>query len=48
MIHIIMTEETIKIDPDQIVEIEQFSLADKVGVGQGMNRTKGEKLLQQP
>ena len=41
MIHIIMTEEIIKIGMDQIVEIGEFNLVDKVEVGQGMNRIIG-------
>ena len=45
MIHIIMTEETIKIGTDQIVEIGGFNLADKVEVDQGMNKTIGEKII---
>ena len=32
MIHTIMTEGTIKTDADQIVEIGEFNLADKVEV----------------
>ena len=45
MIHIIMTEETSKIDTDQIVKIGEFSLADTVEVGQGANKTIGEEIL---
>ena len=45
MIHIIITKATIKIDTDEIVEIWEFSLAEKVEVGQGVNRTIGEKIL---
>ena len=41
MIHIIMMEEIIKICIDQIVEIEELNLVDKVGVDQGMNRIIG-------
>ena len=32
MIHTIMTKETIKIDMDQIVEMGEFNLADKVKI----------------
>ena len=45
MIHITMTEEAIKLGIDQIVVIGEFSLADKVEVSQGMNRTIGEESL---
>ena len=41
MIHIIMT---IKISTDQIVEIGEFSLADKVEIGQGVNKHIGEEI----
>ena len=46
MIHIIMTEEIIKIDTDQIGEIGEFNLVDKVEVDQGMNKIIGEKILE--
>ena len=46
MIHIIMTEEIIKIDIDQIVEIGEFNLVDKVEVDQGMNKIIGEEILE--
>ena len=36
-----MTEEIIKIGIDQIVEIEDFNLVDKVEADQGMNRIIG-------
>ena len=38
-----MTGETIKINIYQIVGIGEFTLAGKAEVGQGMNRTTGEK-----
>ena len=38
MISIIMIEEIIKIGTDQIAEIEEFSLVDKIEVDLGMNR----------
>ena len=41
MIHVIITEEIIKIDIDQIAETGEFSLEDKVEVDQGMNRIIG-------
>ena len=41
MILIIMIEEIIKIDIDQIVEIEEFSLVDKVEVDQAMSKIIG-------
>ena len=41
VISVIMTEEIIKIGMDQIVEIEEFNLVDKVEVDQGMNRIIG-------
>ena len=44
MNHAIMTEETIKIGIGQIVEIGEFSLAGKVEVHQGMNKTLGEEV----
>ena len=37
----IMIEEIIKIDIDQIEEIEEFSLVDKVEVDQGMSKIIG-------
>ena len=43
MIHTIMTEGTIKIGTDQIVEIGEFNLGDKVGIDQGMKKTIGQK-----
>ena len=46
MIHIIMTEETIKIGTYQMVETGEFSLTDKVEVGLGMIRTIGQKILE--
>ena len=45
MIHITMTKETIKIGTYQILVIGEFSLPDKVEVGQGMNKTIGEETL---
>ena len=42
MIHLIMT---IKISTDQIVEIKEFSLADKEEVNQGRNKTTREEFL---
>ena len=38
IINIIMTEEIIKISIDQIEDIEEFSLVDKIEVDQGINR----------
>ena len=46
MIHTIMTEGTIKIGKDQIVDIEEFKLADKVEIDQDMNKTIGEEILE--
>ena len=46
MIHMNMTEEIIKIDTDQIVEIEEFNLVDKVEVDQGMSKIIGEEILE--
>ena len=50
MIHIIMTEEIIKIGKDQIVKVGEINLVDKVEVDQGTNRiigmTIGEEILQ--
>ena len=45
MIHIIMTRETIKVGIDQIVKTGEFSLTDKVEVGQGINKTIEEETL---
>ena len=45
MIHITMTKETIKIGIDQIVVMGEFSLTDKVEVGQGMNKAIGEETI---
>ena len=42
MLHLIMT---IKISTDQIVEIEEFSLADKVEVDEDLNKTIGQEIL---
>ena len=44
MIHIIMIEEIIQIDIDQIAEIKEFNVEDKVEVDQGMNKIIGEKI----
>ena len=41
MINIITTEEIIKIGIDQIAEIGEFNLVDKVEVDQGMSRIIG-------
>ena len=46
MIHIIMTQEIIKNNIDQIVEIEEFILVDKVEADQGMNRIIGKETLE--
>ena len=46
IIHTIMTEEIIKTDTDQIAEIGEFSLVDKVEVVQGMNKIIGEEILE--
>ena len=41
MIHPVMIEEIIKIGTNQIAEIGEFNLVDKVEVGQGMNKIIG-------
>ena len=41
MIYVIMIEEIIKIGIDQIVEIGEFNLVDKIEVDQGMNKIMG-------
>ena len=41
-----MTEETIEMGADQLVEIGEFNLVDKVEVGQGTNTTIGEEILE--
>ena len=46
MIHIIMTEEIIKVGIDQTVEIEEFNLVDKIEVDWVMNKIKGEEMLE--
>ena len=46
MIHIIMKENITKIGTDQIAEIEEFNLVDKVKVDQGMNKIIGEEILE--
>ena len=46
MIHVIMTEEIIKIDMDQIAEIGEFNLVEKVEVDQGMIKIIGEEILE--
>ena len=50
MIHIIMTDEIIKIGIDQIVETGEFNLLDKAEVKQGINRIIrmiiGEEILE--
>ena len=46
MIYIIMTEEIIKIGTDQIEETGEFNLVDKVEVDQGMNKIRGEEILE--
>ena len=38
MIHIIMTEEIIKVGIDLTVEIEEFNLVDKIEIDQSMNK----------
>ena len=52
MINVIMTEEIIKKAIDQIAEIEEFSLVDKIEVDLGMNRIIemiiGEETLEIP
>ena len=46
MIHIIMIEEIIKIGTDQITEIGEFNIVDKVEVDQHMNKIIGEEILE--
>ena len=46
MIHIIMTGEIIKIGIDQIAEIGEFNLMDKVEIDQGMKKIIGEEILE--
>ena len=46
MIHIIMTEEIIKIGTDQTAEIGEFNLVDKVELDQGMNKVIGQSILE--
>ena len=46
IIHIIMTEEIIRIDTDQIAEAGEFNLVDRVEVDQGMNKFIGEEILE--
>ena len=46
MIYIIMIEEIIKIGIDQIAEIGEFNLVDKVEVDQGMHKIIGEEILE--
>ena len=41
-----MIEEIIKIGDDQIAEIGEFNLVDKVEVDQGMNKIIGEEILE--
>ena len=40
-----MTDKIIKIGTDQIAEIEEFNLVDKVEVDKGMNKIIGEEIL---
>ena len=46
MTHITMIEEIIKIGIDQIVEIGEFNLVDKVEVDKGTNKIIGEEILE--
>ena len=46
MIHVIMTEEIIKIETDQIVEIEEFNLVDRLEVDQDVNKIIEEDILE--
>ena len=46
MTHTIVTEEIIKIDTDQIAEIGEFNLVDKVEIDQGINKIIGEEILE--
>ena len=46
MTHTIMTEEIIKIDTDQIEEIGEFNLVDKVEIDQVMNKIIVEEILE--
>ena len=39
-----MIEEIIKIGTDQIEEIGEFNLVDKIEVGQDMNKIMGEEI----
>ena len=45
MIYIIMMEEIFEIGIDQIAEIGEFNLVDKVELGQGMSRIIAEEIL---
>ena len=46
MIHMIMIVEIIKIGTDQIAEIGEFNLVNKVEVDQNMNKITGKKILE--
>ena len=46
MIHIIMTEEIIKIGTDWMADIGQFNFVDKIGVGQGRKKMIEEEILE--
>ena len=45
MLHVIMIEEIIKIGTDQIAEIGELNLVDKIEVDQDMNKIIGEEIL---
>ena len=46
MIHEIMIEGIIQIGTDQITEIGEFNLVDKVEVDQGINKIIGKEILE--
>ena len=46
VIHIIMTEEIIKVGINHKVEIKEINLVDKIEVDQGMNKIIGEQILE--
>ena len=46
MIHIIMTDEIIRIDTDQIAGTGEFNLVDKVKADQGINKIIGEEIIE--
>ena len=46
MIDVIMISVVIKISTDQIVEIEEVNLVNKVEVDQGMDKIRSEEILE--